>query len=214
VLLLVGLGNPGSGYARNRHNIGFMAVDEIVRRHNFSPFRAKFQGELTEGKVGAEKVLVLKPMTYMNDSGRSVLAAMSFYKIKPEDVMVFHDELDLAAGKIRVKRGGGHGGHNGLRSLHAHIGPDYGRVRLGIGHPGNKDKVVGHVLKDFAKADQDWLDKLLPVMADEISCLMDGDDNGFMTRVALVMNPPKPKPQKKPDATAEQVENKNNKETE
>jgi len=199
VLLLVGLGNPGSGYAKNRHNIGFMAVDEIVRRHSFAPFRAKFQGELTEGKIGTEKVLVLKPTTYMNESGRSVQAAMAFYKIHPEDIIVFHDELDLAAGKIRVKRGGGHGGHNGLRSLHAHIGADYARVRLGIGHPGDKAKVVGHVLKDFAREDQDWLDKLMPTLAENIRVLMDGDDAGFMTRVALVMKPPKPKQPVKTD---------------
>jgi len=208
VLLLVGLGNPGSGYARNRHNIGFMAADEIVRRHSFAPFRTKFQGELTEGKIGTEKVLVLKPLTYMNDSGRSVQAAMSFYKIKPEDIIVLHDELDLVAGKIRIKRGGGHGGHNGLRSIDAHIGPNFGRVRMGIGHPGDKGKVVGHVLKDFAKSDQDWLDKLMPVIADEIGCLVKGDDPGFMNRVALVMNPPRPKPEQK----SEPIEN--NKETE
>lgn len=191
MLLLVGLGNPGSGYAKNRHNIGFMAVDEIVRRHSFAPFRAKFQGELTEGKIGTEKVLILKPTTYMNESGRSIQAAMTFYKIHPEDVIVFHDELDLVAGKIRVKRGGGHGGHNGLRSLHAHIGENYARVRLGIGHPGTKDKVVGHVLKDFAKSDQEWIGKLLPAMADNVRVLMDGDDPGFMTKIALVMKPPK-----------------------
>ena len=208
MLLLVGLGNPGSGYARNRHNIGFMAADEIVRRHSFAPFRTKFQGELTEGKIGTQKVLVLKPMTYMNESGRSVQAAMNFYKIKPEDVVVFHDELDLAAGKIRIKRGGGHGGHNGLRSIDAHIGPNFGRVRLGIGHPGDKDKVVGHVLKDFAKSDQDWLDKLMPVIADEVGYLIGGDDPGFMNRVALAMNPPRPKPEKKSGPTE------NNKETE
>ncbi len=209
MLLLVGLGNPGSGYARNRHNIGFMAVDEIVHRHSFSPFRAKFQGELTEGKIGTDKVLILKPTTYMNESGRAVQATMAFYKIKPADVLVFHDELDLAAGKIRVKRGGGHGGHNGLRSLHAHIGPDYGRVRLGIGHPGDKDRVVGHVLKDFAKADQEWLDKLMPVMAEDVGYLIKGDDAGFMNRVALVMNPPRPKspkPEKQPEQATKDKE--------
>ena len=211
MLLLVGLGNPGSGYARNRHNIGFMAVDGIVHRHSFVPFRSKFQGLVTEGKIGAEKVLVLKPTTYMNESGRAVQAAMAFYKIKPADVLVFHDELDLAAGKVRVKRGGGHGGHNGLRSIDAHIGPDFGRVRLGIGHPGNKDQVVGHVLKDFAKADQDWLDKLMPVIADEAGLLIRGDDAGFMNRVALVMNPPRanterPKPERpKPENEPEQA---------
>lgn len=203
MLLLVGLGNPGSGYARNRHNIGFMAVDEIVHRHSFAPFRSKFHGELAEGKVGTEKVLVLKPTTYMNESGRSIQAAMTYYKIHPADVLVFHDELDLVAGKIRVKRGGGHGGHNGLRSIHAHIGPEYRRVRIGVGHPGTKEKVVGHVLKDFAQADQVWLEKLLPTMADEINYLINGDDAGFMTRVALVMNPPKPKPNTRPDRSTD-----------
>jgi PTH1 family peptidyl-tRNA hydrolase len=197
VLLLVGLGNPGSGYARNRHNIGFMAVDAIVHRHSFAPFRSKFQGELSEGKIGTEKVLVLKPMTYMNESGRSIQAVMAFYKITPEDILVFHDEMDLAAGKIRIKRGGGHGGHNGIRSVHAHVGPNCGRIRIGVGHPGTKEKVVGHVLKDFAKADQDWLDKLIPAMADEVGYLVKGDDAGFMNRVALVMNPPRPKPERK-----------------
>ena len=201
MLLLVGLGNPGSGYAKNRHNIGFMAVDEIVRRHSFAPFRAKFQGELTEGKIETEKVLVLKPTTYMNESGRSVKEVTTFYKIAPEDIIVLQDELDLAPGKLRVKRGGGHAGHNGLRSLHAHIGENYARVRLGIGHPGTKDKVVGHVLKDFAKSDQEWIDKLLPAMADNVRVLMDGDDPGFMTKVALVMKPPKinEKPDTRPD---------------
>lgn len=198
MLLLAGLGNPGSGYARNRHNIGFMAVDEIVHRHSLGPFRkSRFHGELAEGKIGTTKVLVLKPATYMNESGRAIQSVMSFHKIAPEDVLVFHDELDLAAGKVRIKRSGGHGGHNGIRSIHAQIGDVYGRVRLGIGHPGTKDKVVGHVLKDFAKSDQGWLDKLLPVVADEVKSLVDGDDAGFMSRVALVMNPPKPKPAQK-----------------
>ena len=189
MLLLVGLGNPGEGYARNRHNIGFMAVDEIVRRHSFQPFRAKFKGELAEGRVGREKVLALKPMTFMNESGRSVLAVASFYKIPPEDILVIHDELDLAAGKLRLKTGGGHAGHNGLRSIHAHIGDKYRRLRLGIGHPGDKAKVTGHVLKDFAKADRDWLEPLLDAVADHIGLALDGDDAGFLNRVALDINP-------------------------
>lgn len=189
MLLLVGLGNPGEGYAGNRHNIGFMAVDEIVRRHSFQPFRAKFKGELAEGRVGREKVLALKPMTYMNESGRSVLAAASFYKIPPEDILVIHDELDLAAGKLRLKTGGGHAGHNGLRSIHAHIGDKYRRLRLGIGHPGDKAKVTGHVLKDFAKADSDWLEPLLDAVADHIGLALDGDDAGFLNQVALDINP-------------------------
>ena len=199
MLLVVGLGNPGADYANNRHNIGFMAVDEIVRRHGFSPFRAKFQGQFSEGKIGAEKVLVLKPTTYMNESGRSVQAAMSFYKVAPEDIIVIHDEIDLAGGKVRVKRGGGHAGHNGLRSIHAHIGDAYGRVRLGVGHPGDKAKVAGHVLKDFAKADRDWVDRMIDGVAANFPLLVRGDDGHFMTKVAESINPPRPKPPR-PDA--------------
>ncbi|MDD9876452.1 MAG: aminoacyl-tRNA hydrolase [Magnetovibrio sp.] len=199
MLLVVGLGNPGADYANNRHNIGFMAVDEIVRRHGFSPFRAKFQGQFSEGKIGAEKVLVLKPTTYMNESGRSVQAAMSFYKVAPEDIIVIHDEIDLAGGKVRVKRGGGHAGHNGLRSIHAHIGDAYGRVRLGVGHPGDKAKVAGHVLKDFAKAERDWVDRMIDGVADNFPLLVRGDDGHFMTKVAESINPPRPKPPR-PDA--------------
>ncbi|MBF0247249.1 MAG: aminoacyl-tRNA hydrolase [Alphaproteobacteria bacterium] len=195
--LVVGLGNPGGKYANNRHNIGFMAADEIVRRHSFGPFRSKFLGEIAEGTVGGEKVLVLKPMTFMNDSGRSVKEAATFYKIAPEDIVVLHDELDLAPGKMRVKRGGGHAGHNGLRSIHQHMGPDYVRVRLGIGHPGDKDRVTGHVLKDFAKADQDWLVPLLDAVADNIGLVMAGKDPDFMTRVAQVVSPPRSSNNKK-----------------
>ena len=201
MLLIVGLGNPGSQYSKNRHNIGFMAVDEIVRRHGFGAFRAKFQGELAEGKVGTQKVLALKPMTFMNESGRSVAQAVKFYKIAPEDVIVLHDELDLAAGKLRVKSGGGHGGHNGLRSIHAQIGPDYRRIRLGIGHPGDKSKVTGHVLKDFAKADGEWLEPELEAIADHFDTVINGKDANFMTEVARVMKPQthKPAPEIKED---------------
>ena len=201
MLLIVGLGNPGSQYSKNRHNIGFMAVDEIVRRHGFGAFRAKFQGELAEGKVGTQKVLALKPMTFMNESGRSVAQAVKFYKIAPEDFIVLHDELDLAAGKLRVKSGGGHGGHNGLRSIHAQIGPDYRRIRLGIGHPGDKSKVTGHVLKDFAKADGEWLEPELEAIADHFDTVINGKDANFMTEVARVMKPQthKPAPDKKED---------------
>jgi len=189
--LVVGLGNPGEKYARNRHNIGFMAVDEIVRRHSFSAYRAKFQGELSEGKIGTEKVLVLKPQTFMNESGRSVKEAVTFYKIAPEDIIVLHDELDLAPGKLRVKRGGGHAGHNGLRSIHAHIGEGYARVRLGIGHPGSKDRVTGHVLKDFVKADRDWMIPQLDAVAENLDLIFQGRDSDFMTRVAQAVNPPR-----------------------
>jgi len=189
MLLLVGLGNPGPEYAGNRHNIGFMAVDEIVRRHSFAPFRAKFSGELAEGTVDGHKVLALKPMTYMNESGRSVVKAALFYKILPDDIIVVHDELDLEAGRIRLKTAGGHAGHNGLRSIHAHIGDGYRRIRLGIGHPGIKDRVTGHVLKDFAKSDRDWLDPLLGAIADNFGLLAGGDETGFMNRVAIATRP-------------------------
>jgi len=189
--LVVGLGNPGEKYARNRHNIGFMAADEIVRRHSFSAYRAKFQGEIAEGKIGTDKVLVLKPQTFMNESGRSVKEVATFYKIPAEDIIVLHDELDLAPGKLRVKRGGGHAGNNGLRSLHAHIGDGYARVRFGIGHPGSKDRVTGHVLKDFAKADQDWIVPQLDAVADNIDLIFQGRDSDFMTRVAQAVNPPR-----------------------
>jgi peptidyl-tRNA hydrolase, PTH1 family len=189
MLLLVGLGNPGGDYARNRHNIGFMAVDEIVRRHSFQPFRSKFNGELAEGRIGSQKVLALKPMTYMNESGRSVGVAAGFYKIPAEDILVIHDELDLETGKLRLKSGGGHAGHNGLRSIHAHVGEGYRRLRLGIGHPGDKSKVTSHVLKDFAKADQAWLEPLLASTADHIGMVLDGDDAGFLNKVALDLNP-------------------------
>ena len=197
--LVVGLGNPGEKYARNRHNIGFMAADEIVRRHSFSAYRSKFQGELAEGKIGTEKVLVLKPMTFMNESGRAVNEVVTFYKIAPEDIIVLHDELDLAPGKLRMKRGGGHAGHNGLRSIHAHVGEGYARVRLGIGHPGHKDKVTGHVLNDFSKADADWLVPMLDAVADSIDLVLDGKDPEFTTKVAQVLQPPREPKSKKPD---------------
>ena len=192
MIMLVGLGNPGSGYARNRHNIGFMAVDEIVRRHSFAPFKSKFNGKNSDGRIGTDKVVALKPMTFMNDSGRSVLGAMTFYKIAPEDVIVFHDELDLEAGKVRVKRGGGLAGHNGLRSIVSHIGKEFTRIRLGIGHPGDRGKVTSHVLKDFAKADEEWLDKLIPALADHADYLIRGDDGGYMNKVSLNLKPPRP----------------------
>jgi len=189
--LFVGLGNPGAQYAGNRHNIGFMAVDQIAADHGFSPWRAKFQGQTAEGRLGPEKVVLLKPETYMNRSGDAVQAAVQFFKLAPEDVVVFHDELDLAPGKCRVKQGGGHAGHNGLRSIHAHLGPDYGRVRLGIGHPGHKDRVSGYVLSDFAKADQVWLDDLLRGLSDGAADLAAGDGARFLNAVALRVAPPR-----------------------
>ena len=185
MLLLVGLGNPGPGYAKHRHNIGFMAVDEIAGGYSLAPFRAKFHGLVAEGEVGGVRVLALKPETFMNESGQSVEAARAFYKIPPEDIIILHDEIDLAAGKVRVKRGGGHAGHNGLRSIHAHIGPDYGRVRLGIGHPGDKDKVTGHVLKNFAKADAQWVEKVLDALAEHAGLLIDGEDAAYMSTFSI-----------------------------
>jgi peptidyl-tRNA hydrolase, PTH1 family len=192
MLLFVGLGNPGAKYFGNRHNIGFMAVDEIVRRHNFSSWRKKFQADLSEGQLGGEKVLVLKPQTYMNESGRAVGEAVRFHNVPLTQVYVFYDELDLEPGKLRVKLGGGAAGHNGIRSIAAHISPDFKRVRLGIGHPGDKDLVHAHVLSDFAKADRDWLGKLLEGVADEVPLLVDGKDEKFQSKVALVLNPPRP----------------------
>lgn len=192
--LFVGLGNPGAKYAGNRHNIGFMAVDRIAADHGFAPWRAKFKGEVSEGVLGGEKVILLKPMTYMNLSGESVRAAIDFYKLAPGDVTVFHDELDLAPGKIRLKQGGGHAGHNGLRSIHAHIGEAYGRVRLGIGHPGHKDAVAAYVLHDFAKADQRWLDDLMHGISDGAIDLARGDGGRFQNAVALRTAPPRPGP--------------------
>ena len=201
--LLVGLGNPGPRHAHNRHNIGFMAVDEIVRRYGFGPWRARFQGQVAEGRIGGEKLLAIEPQTYMNESGRAVGEALRFYKLEPEQAIVLHDEIDLKPGKVKVKRGGGPGGHNGLRSIDAHIGRDYWRVRLGVGHPGDKDLVHGHVLRDFAKADEDWLAKLLAAVAAELPVLLAGDERAFMSKVNQVMVPPRPKPPRKPEATPE-----------
>ena len=189
--LFVGLGNPGAKYARHRHNVGFMALDRIAADHSFSPWRARFQGLVSEGRLGGEKVILLKPETFMNRSGQSVGEAMRFYKLAPEDITVFHDEIDLAPGKCRVKQGGGHAGHNGLRSLHQHIGPDYRRVRIGVGHPGHKDRVAGYVLHDFARADAQWLEPLLQGISDGAEELVRGDGGRFMNAVALRVNPPR-----------------------
>ena len=200
--LFVGLGNPGAKYARNRHNIGFMALDQIAQDHGFAPWKSKFQGQLTEGRLGGDKVLLLKPETFMNLSGQSVGEAMRFYKLTPADVTVLHDELDLAPGKVRVKQGGGHAGHNGLRSIHAHIGEAYRRVRLGIGHPGRKEAVAGYVLHDFAKAEEEWLDNVLRGVSDGAPELARGDGGKFMNAVALRTAPPRSstsKPTAKPD---------------
>ncbi|WP_296423477.1 aminoacyl-tRNA hydrolase [Yoonia sp.] len=189
--LIVGLGNPGAKYANNRHNIGFMAVDRIAADHGFSAWRSKFQGQIAEGRVGSDKVTLLKPETFMNLSGQSVGDAMRYLKLTSGNVIVFHDEIDLAPAKVRLKTGGGHAGHNGLRSIHGHIGPDYQRVRMGVGHPGHKDAVPAYVLHDFAKADQDWLDDELRGISDGIAHLVDGDGERFLNAVALRTAPPR-----------------------
>lgn len=189
--LWVGLGNPGTKYAGNRHNIGFMAVDRIAADHGFGPWKKAHQGLMAEGRLGQEKVVLLKPETFMNLSGQSVRAAADFWKLGPADITVFHDELDLAPGKVRVKQGGGHAGHNGLRSIHAHLGEAYARVRLGIGHPGHKDAVAHYVLHDFGKADQDWLDDLLRGLSDGAPALAAGDAARFMNAVSLRTAPPR-----------------------
>jgi PTH1 family peptidyl-tRNA hydrolase len=187
MLLWVGLGNPEPAMLKNRHNIGFMALDAIADRHRFSPWRQRFKGWTAEGSVGGERVFALKPGTYMNLSGESVQAASAFYKLPPAAVTAFHDELDLAPGKVRVKLGGGAAGHNGLRSMDRMLGtPEYWRVRLGIGHPGHKDRVTGHVLGDFAKADLPWLGTLLDAIADAAPLLAAGQPEPFMTKVALL----------------------------
>ena len=215
--ILAGLGNPGGKYARTRHNIGFMALDRIAEDHGFTPWRARFQGEVAEGRLGQEKVLLLKPQTFMNNSGQSVGEAMRFFKLTPAEITGFHDELDLAPGKCRVKTGGGHAGHNGLRSLHAHIGEAYHRVRLGIGHPGRKEAVAGYVLHDFAKAEEDWLDDLLRGISDGAPALAAGDTGRFQNAVALRTAPARssksaapapaaPAPAAAPDRPAPQAE--------
>ncbi len=194
--LFVGLGNPGQQYQKNRHNIGFMAVDAIVRRHNFSGWTKKFQGEVSQGDLNGEKILLLKPQTFMNLSGQSVQSAASFYKIAMDHIMVFHDELDLLPGKIRTKKGGGAAGHNGLKSIDAHLGQEYWRLRMGIGHPGNKDMVSPYVLGDFAKADETWLEPLLDAVGKHAERIVAGDMDGFMSKVAQDM--PAPENKKEP----------------
>ncbi len=199
--LWVGLGNPGAKYAGNRHNIGFMALDRIAADHGFAPWRKAYQGLVSEGRLGTERLALLKPETFMNLSGQSVQAAMAFWKLPLADVTVFHDELDLAPGKLRLKEGGGHAGHNGLRSIHGHLGEGYARVRLGIGHPGHKDAVAAYVLHDFAKADADWLEDLLRGISEGAPALAMGDGQKFMNTVSLRTAPPRSSTTKeKPEA--------------
>ncbi|HEX3996519.1 MAG TPA: aminoacyl-tRNA hydrolase [Acetobacteraceae bacterium] len=193
MLLWVGLGNPEPGMARNRHNIGFMALDVIAIRHGFSPWRRRFKGLTAEGTVGGEKILALKPLTYMNASGEAVQAAASFYKLPPDAITAFHDELDLVPGKLRVKFGGGTAGHNGLRSLDRQLGTaEFWRVRMGIGHPGSKERVLPYVLGDFSKDEVVWLIPFLDAIADAAPLLASGKAPDFMTRVALLTQPPPP----------------------
>lgn len=198
--LLVGLGNPGERYARHRHNVGFMAVERIAARHGFGPWRARFAGRLAEGVLDGERVWLLEPQTFMNESGRSIAEAARFMKLPPADIVILHDEIDLAAGKVRVKLGGGVAGHNGLRSADSCLGTrEFTRVRIGVGHPGHKDRVIGHVLSDFHKVEQQWLEPLLDAVADAAPLLAKGQDAAFMSRVALLTQPPKPpRPERAP----------------
>ncbi len=202
-LLIAGLGNPGEKYARHRHNVGFMAVDAIAGRHKFGSFRPRYQGLVAEGVLGGRKTFLLKPMTYMNDSAQSVGSAARYLKLPLTSVTVIHDELDLAPGKLRVKIGGGDAGHNGLRDITASLGPDYKRVRIGIGHPGNPEAVHSYVLHDFSKADREWAVPLIEAIAEAAPFLAAGDDPGFMNRVSVLTKPPKP-PKPKPEEKKEE----------
>ncbi|MBB5047611.1 PTH1 family peptidyl-tRNA hydrolase [Rhodopseudomonas rhenobacensis] len=185
--LLVGLGNPGAKYQGNRHNIGFMVLDEMARRHGFSPWRRRFQGETADGSIGGERVTLLKPLTYMNDSGRAVQDAASFFKLGLPDITVLHDEIELPAAKLRVKVGGGIAGHNGLRSISAHVGNDYRRVRIGVGHPGAKELVHGHVLNDFAKSERPWVEAMIEAIVEHAGALIEGRDSTFQNKVHLAL---------------------------
>lgn len=202
MLVIAGLGNPGRQYSGHRHNVGFMAADAIFRRHSFSPWTRKFNAEVAEGRLAGEKVLLVKPQTYMNRSGQAIGEVLRYFKLQPSDLVVFYDELDLAPGKVRVKTGGGDGGHNGIRSIDAHCGKNYRRVRIGIGHPGDKALVNPHVLGDFAKADRAWLDLLLDAIADAAPLLVKGDDSGFMNKVSLAV--PRAQKERKAAAAARQ----------
>lgn len=196
MLIIAGLGNPGGKYAANRHNIGFLAADEIVRHHAFGPWKSKFKAEISTGMLDGDKALIVKPQTFMNNSGEAVGKLLRFYKLAVSDLVVIHDELDLVSGKVRIKTGGGAGGHNGIRSIDAHCGKDYRRLRLGIGHPGDKAQVTNHVLGDFARADYLWLDPLLATIADNAPLLATGEEASFMNRVSLAMKGDDDKPVK------------------
>jgi PTH1 family peptidyl-tRNA hydrolase len=187
MLLLVGLGNPGARYAGNRHNVGFLAVQEIAKRHGLGPWRRRFAGVACEGPLGGVRTLLLLPGTFMNESGRAVAEAAHFYKISPAEITVFHDEIDLPPGKVRVKIGGGIAGHNGLRSISEHIGNDYRRVRIGVGHPGDKDLVQHYVLSDFAKSDRGWVDALVAIIGENAELIARGQDASFQNKVHLAM---------------------------
>jgi PTH1 family peptidyl-tRNA hydrolase len=200
VLLLVGLGNPGSDYAGHRHNLGFVVLAAIARKFGFAAAKRRFHGQVAEGEIGTRKVLALRPLTYMNDSGIAVGEAVRFYHLEPNEIVVFHDELDLEPGKVRVKHGGGAGGHNGLRSVDAHIGPHYRRVRLGIGHPGDKARVHGYVLSNVAKDEQPAIQAMIDAVVDCAELLIAGEDEKFQTRVALLTRPPRPKKPKEDKA--------------
>ncbi|MER9300620.1 aminoacyl-tRNA hydrolase [Mesorhizobium sp. M0621] len=187
MLVFAGLGNPGAKYANNRHNVGFMAADAIARRHSFSPWSKKFQGLISEGTLGGEKIVLIKPQTFMNLSGQSVGEALRFYKLELSALTVFYDEIDLAEGKLRIKTGGGAGGHNGIRSIDGHVGNAYRRVRIGVGHPGVKEMVQHHVLGDFDKVDREWLEPLLDAIADNAAMIVKGDESGFMNKASLAV---------------------------
>jgi PTH1 family peptidyl-tRNA hydrolase len=192
MLLFVGLGNPGSKYEKNRHNIGFMAMDDIIHRHNFSKSKNRWQAITYEGRIDTEKVLIIKPQTFMNNSGQSVGQAMRFFKLTPADIFVFYDELDIAFGKVKAKTGGGAAGHNGIRSIASHIGADFNRIRLGIGHPGHKDRVHGYVLGDFAKSELDTLDDMLDAVSRNVNWLSESDMPRFLSEVSLTLSPQRP----------------------
>ncbi len=201
--LIVGLGNPGAQYAGHRHNVGFMAAGMIARRHGFSSPREKFHGLIAEGNIAGDKAVILAPQTYMNDSGRAVQAALQFYKLDLDDVVVLYDEIDLAFGKVRVKKGGGAGGHNGIRSIDAHVGPDYWRVRIGVDHPGQKELVKHYVLHDFDAEEKPEVEKIITAISDNFPLLYERGHEHFMTKVALAINPPPPKPPREEAAKEE-----------